>query len=170
MNKQNDDKTLIILLAILAPVIVWLALIIAGSYEEGQNIFVLFERITAAMNKPFNITINEYSLKTVLIFLFMYAMGIGVYFSSRENRRPGEEHGSAKWGNVKTVAKKYIDKDKANNIILSQNMRIGLNAKKHRRNLNILVVGGSGAGKTRFFAKPNLMQANTSFIVADPKG
>ena len=63
-----------------------------------------------------------------------------------------------------------MDKDNYKNIILSQNMRLGLNAKKHRRNLNVLVVGGSGAGKTRFYAKPNLMQCNTSFIVADQKG
>ena len=97
-------------------------------------------------------------------------MGIGVYFSSRENRRPGEEHGSARWGNVKSVVKRYMDKDSNKNIILSQNIRLGLNAKKHRRNLNVLVVGGSGAGKTRFYAKPNLMQCNTSFIVADPNG
>ena len=122
------------------------------------------------MNNPTHITFNEYSLKAVLIFLFLYAMGIGIYFSSRENRRPGEEHGSARWGNVKSVVKRYMDKDSYKNIILSQNMRLGLNAKKHRRNLNVLVVGGSGAGKTRFYAKPNLMQCNTSFIVADPKG
>ena len=126
--------------------------------------------LTVAMNNPTHITFNEYSLKAVLIFLFLYAMGIGIYFSSRENRRPGEEHGSARWGNVKSVVKRYMDKDSYKNIILSQNMRLGLNAKKHRRNLNVLVVGGSGAGKTRFYAKPNLMQCNTSFIVADPKG
>ncbi len=117
------------------------------------------------------ITFNEYSLKTVLIFLFFYAMGIGVYFSSRENRRPGEEHGSAKWGVVSQIVKRYADfKERFNNILFSQTMRIGLNAKKHRRNLNVLVVGGSGAGKTRFYAKPNIMQCNTSFIIADPKG
>lgn len=117
------------------------------------------------------ITFNEYSLKTVLIFLFLYAMGIGVYFSSRENRRPGEEHGSAKWGVVSQIVKRYADyKERFNNILFSQTMRIGLNAKKHRRNLNVLVVGGSGAGKTRFYAKPNIMQCNTSFIIADPKG
>ena len=98
-------------------------------------------------------------------------MCIGVYFSSRENRRPGEEHGSAKWGIVSQIAKRYADhKDKSKNLILSQIMRVGLDAKKHRRNLNVLVVGGSGAGKTRFYAKPNIMQCNTSFIIADPKG
>ena len=98
-------------------------------------------------------------------------MGIGVYFSSRENRRPGEEHGSAKWGVVSAIAKRYSDRtDRFHNLLLSQNMRIGLNAKKHRRNLNVLVIGGSGADKTRFYAKPNIMQRNTSFVIADPKG
>ena len=143
---------------------------VAGCYEEDIKLFELLDRLTAAMNNPAHITLNKYSLKAVLIFLFLYSMGIGVYFSSRENRRPGEEHGSARWGNVKSVVKRYMDKDSYKNIILSQNMRLGLNAKKHRRNLNVLVVGGSGAGKTRFYAKPNLMQCNTSFIVADPNG
>ena len=170
MNRQENQKTIYILLAILSVFVIWLALMVAGCYEEDIKLFELLDRLTVAMNNPTHITLNEYSLKAVLIFLFLYAMGIGVYFSSRENRRPGEEHGSARWGNVKSVVKRYMDKDSYKNIILSQNMRLGLNAKKHRRNLNVLVVGGSGAGKTRFYAKPNLMQCNTSFIVADPKG
>ena len=171
MNRQNETKTMIIIFSVLSPVVIWLALIVAGSYEKGIKIFELIERLTLALNNPFNISFNEYSLKVVLIFLFLYVMGIGVYFSSRENRRPGEEHGSARWGVVTSIAKKYTDKtDKSNNLLLSQNMRIGLNAKKHRRNLNVLVIGGSGAGKTRFYAKPNIMQCNTSYIVADPKG
>ena len=149
----------------------WLALILAGCYQEGNKLFELLERITIALENPMKITFNEYSLKTVLFFLFFYAMGIGVYFSSRENRRPGEEHGYAKWGVVSHIVKSYADfKERFNNILFSQTMRIGLNAKKHRRNLNVLVVGGSGAGKTRFYAKPNIMQCNTSFIIADPKG
>ena len=170
MNRQENQKTIYILLGILTVFVIWLALMVAGCYEKDIKLFELLDRLTAAMNNPAHITLNKYSLKAVLIFLFLYAMGIGVYFSSRENRRPGEEHGSARWGNVKSVVKRYMDKDSYKNIILSQNMRLGLNAKKHRRNLNVLVVGGSGAGKTRFYAKPNLMQCNTSFIVADPKG
>lgn len=170
MNRQENQKTIYILLGILSVFVIWLALMIAGCYEEDIKLFELLDRLTAAMNNPTHITLNEYSLKAVLIFLFLYVMGIGVYFSSKENRRPGEEHGSARWGNVKSVVRRYMDKDSYKNIILSQNMRLGLNAKKHRRNLNVLVVGGSGAGKTRFYAKPNLMQCNTSFIVADPKG
>ncbi len=171
MNRQNNTKTLIIFFVCASPIIVWLALIIAGCYAEGLKLFPLIERMTEALNTPTKITYNEYSVKAVLIFLCLYAMGVGVYFSSRENRRPGEEHGSAKWGIVSSIVKKYIDKkDAFNNLIITHTMRLGLNAKKHRRNLNVLVIGGSGAGKTRFYAKPNIMQCNTSFIIADPKG
>jgi len=171
LNRQNDTKTLIILFSILSPVIIWLALMLASCYEQGIKLFELLERLTVLFENPFNISLNEYSLKTVLISLFLYLMCIGVYFSSRENRRPGEEHGSAKWGVASQIVKKYADhKDKSQNLILSQTMRVGLDAKKHRRNLNVLVVGGSGAGKTRFYAKPNIMQCNSSYIIADPKG
>lgn len=170
-NRQSETRTLIIVFVCLSPVVVWLALLFAGCYQEGNKLFELLERITISLENPMQITFNEYSLKTVLIFLFFYAMGVGVYFSSRENRRPGEEHGSAKWGVVSQIVKRYADhKERFNNLLFSQTMRIGLNAKKHRRNLNVLVVGGSGAGKTRFYAKPNIMQCNTSFIIADPKG
>ena len=170
-NRQSETRTLIIVFICLSPVVIWLALLFAGCYQEGNKLFELLERITIALENPMQITFNEYSLKTVLIFLFFYAMGVGVYFSSRENRRPGEEHGSAKWGVVSQIVKRYADhKERFNNLLFSQTMRIGLNAKKHRRNLNVLVVGGSGAGKTRFYAKPNIMQCNTSFIIADPKG
>lgn len=171
MNRQNETKTLILILSILSPVVAWLALLLASCYEQDMQLFELVDRLTVALGNPFQISFNEYSLKTVLIFLFLYLMGIGVYFSSRENRRPGEEHGSAKWGVVSAIAKRYSDRtDRFHNLLLSQNMRIGLNAKKHRRNLNVLVIGGSGAGKTRFYAKPNIMQCNTSFVIADPKG
>ena len=116
---------------------------LASCYEQGIKLFELLERLAVLFNSPFNISLNEYSLKTVLISLFLYLMCIGVYFSSRENRRPGEEHGSAKWGIVSQIAKRYADhKDKSKNLILSQIMRVGLDAKKHRRNLNVLVVGG----------------------------
>ena len=107
----------------------------------------------------------------------MYGFAVVLYLSTRENRRPGEEHGSAKWGNPKQLNAKYRDKDPFQNTILTQNVRMGLNGKIHRRNLlqiviggSGIVIGGSGAGKTRFFVKPNLMQANCSFLVTDPKG
>ena len=98
-------------------------------------------------------------------------MGIGIYLSTARNYRRREEHGSAKWGNAGQVNKKYENKAKPEeNKILTQKTKIGLDGRKHRRNLNVLVCGGSGAGKTRFYAKPNIMQANTSFVILDPKG
>ena len=171
MNRNENRKNMIIIFALLVPVVIWFALKLAGCYEPELKLFDLLERLTESLNYPFDIHINEYSVKTALVFLLLYAMGIGIYFSSSEKRRPGEEHGSAEWGNVSALARKYADKaDKFNNLILSQTMRLGLNAKKHRRNLNVLVVGGSGAGKTRFYCKPNILQCNASYIISDPKG
>lgn len=171
MNRQKNQRTMVILFAVLSFAVIWLALITAGCYEDGVKLFDLLERLTVALNQPWKISINQYSIKFVLVFLFAYAMGVGMYFSQKENRRPGEEHGSAKWGSVHHIAKKYTDrKHRFNNLILSSALALSLNAKAHRRNLNVLVVGGSGAGKTRFYAKPNILQCNTSYIIADPKG
>lgn len=162
---------MIIMFILLIPIVIWFALKVAMCYSTKLKLFDMLPLLTASLNQPLYLHLNEYSLKTVLVFLFIYACGVGIYFTSIENRRPGEEHGSAKWGNVHHIAKKYTDKKhKINNLILSQNLALSLNAKSHRRNLNILVVGGSGAGKTRFYAKPNIMQCNTSFVIADPKG
>ena len=123
------------------------------------------------MNAPFHIELCEDSVKAVLVLLFCYGMGVGIYFSTRRNYRRREEHGSAKWGSASAVNKKYAQQPKSENKLLTQNVAIGLNAKKHRRNLNTLVIGGSGAGKTRFFCKPNLMQCcRNSYFVLDPKG
>ena len=129
-----------------------------------------FTNITVAINNPFAITWCEDSVKTVLIFIVAYGMGIGIYYSTRRNTRPKEEHGSAKWGEATTINKKYADKMFTENKILTQNVRIGFDAHKHRRNLNVLVCGGSGAGKTRFYCKPNAMNCNTSMVILDPKG
>lgn len=130
----------------------------------------MIARFPAVMNNPFQIELCGDSLKTVLVLLCVYGLGIGVYLSSRRNYRRGEEHGSAKWGNARAVNKKYRARAPEENKIFTQNVRVGLDGRKHRRNLNTVVVGGSGAGKTRFYAKPNLCQANTSFVVLDPKG
>ena len=111
------------------------------------------------MNNPFHITVCEDSVKTVLLFLLAYEMGIGIYLSTRKNYRRREEHGSAKWGNASAINKKYQDKNPSANKLLTQNVRIGLDC-----------CGGSGAGKTRFFCKPNAMQCNTSMVVLDPNG
>lgn len=168
MRNDNDTKTSLILSACGIIPVVWLALLTAP--YVGGGIVEIVGNLSVAINNPFSITVCEDSAKTVLLFLLAYGMGIGIYFSTRRNYRKREEHGSAKWGNAGTLNKKYRDKDPSANKLLTQNVRIGLDGKKHRRNLNILVCGGSGAGKTRFFCKPNAMQCNTSMVILDPNG
>ena len=166
--KQDDKQSTIILSVIGIIPVVWLALLIAPSV--GGGLPEILPKLMTVFNNPFHIEFCEDSLKTVLVLLLCYGFGIGIYFSTRRNYRRREEHGSAKWGDAKAVNKKYYQAPKSENKLMTQNVSIGINAKKHRRNLNTLVCGGSGAGKTRFYCKPNLMQANTSFVILDPKG
>ena len=166
--KQDDRKVTIILTVIGIIPVIWLGLLIAPNVNGG--LAEIIPALMTSLNEPFNITLCEDSLKTVLVLLLTYGLSIGVYFSSQKNYRRREEHGSAKWGIASRINKKYAQKPKSDNKLMTQNVAIGLNAKKHRRNLNTLVCGGSGAGKTRFYCKPNLMQCNTSFVILDPKG
>ena len=166
--KQDDKRTAVILSLIGIIPVGWLALKIAPSV--GGGLVEILPGLMTVFNEPFRIELCEDSVKAVLVLLLYYGMGIGIYFSTRRNYRRREEHGSAKWGDANAVNKKYAQFPKSENKLMTQNVSIGLNAKKHRRNLNTLVCGGSGAGKTRFYCKPNLMQANTSFVVLDPKG
>lgn len=147
---------------------IWLALLIAPYINGGFPMII--KEFPNAINEPFNLSWCNDSARTILIFIIVYIMGIGICLSNRKNYRRREEHGSAKWGVASQVNKKYMQKPFSNNKILTQNVGVGINAKKHRRNLNVLVCGGSGAGKTRFYCKPNIMQTNTSFVVLDPKG
>lgn len=148
--------------------VVWLALRIAPFMGDGLP--GLIKNFGAAMSLPFHITLCEDSLKTILVLLLCYGLAIGIYLSTQRNYRRREEHGSAQWGSPVQVNRKYADKVPTQNKILTQNVSVGLDGRKHRRNLNTLVCGGSGAGKTRFFAKPNLCQVNSSYVVLDPKG
>ena len=147
---------------------IWVAILIAPSVNGGlPQIIKDFPQI---IESPFNLSWCNDSLKVILIFILGYIMGISIYLSTRKNYRRKEEHGSAKWGVASVINKKYMQKPISNNKLLTQNVVLGLNGKQHRRNLNILVCGGSGAGKTRFYCKPNIMQCNTSFVILDPKG
>ena len=166
--RDNERQSAIILSVIGIVPVVWLALLLAPSVKGGLP--EILPSLMNVFNHPFHIEVCEDSVKTVLILLLCYGMGIGIYFSTQRNYRRREEHGSAKWGNARAVDKKYRQSPYSDNKLMTQNVRIGLNAKKHRRNLNTLVCGGSGAGKTRFYCKPNLMQCNTSFVILDPKG
>lgn len=166
--KENPSNSKWIYILGIIPVI-WLALLVAP-YLYAEDISSTLKGITKALQEPFNIELCTNSLRTLVIFISMYGIGIVIYISSRKNYRRREEHGSAKWGIARVINKKYKQLPDNSNKILTQNVRIGLNGKKHRRNLNVLVCGGSGAGKTRFYCKPNLLQCNTSFVVLDPKG
>ena len=164
-NEQLQNKVLYFLGII--PTI-WLALIIAPNLNNG--LMSIITGFTESMNNPLNISWCENSIKSILIFLLIYIMIIVVYESTKKNYRRGEEHGSAKWGSASELNKKYMQKPENMNKILTKNVKLGLKGKQHKRNLNVLVVGGSGAGKTFSYCKPNIMQANSSFVCLDPKG
>lgn len=168
MRNDKFSKSNIILYLVGILPVVWLALLVAPAF--GNGLPGLLENLGTVFSHPFKITLCEDSLKAVLICLLAYAMGIGIYLTTDRNYRRREEHGSAKWGVPSKVNRKYAATPADANKILTQNVSIGLDGRKHRRNLNVLVIGGSGAGKTRFYAKPNIMNANTSFVCLDPKG
>ena len=151
------------------PLVWWAALLLADCAGPGRNLMVILELLTEKLNHPFQIYLTEYTAKSLLLCTLLYGMGIGIFYSNQKNYRRGEEHGSARWGNVNQLCKKYRAMPYAQNILLTQNFRMGLDCYKHRRNLNILVIGGSGAGKSRTFAIPNIMQCNCSMVITDPK-
>ena len=157
--------------AALCPLVLWLAAISAYAYEDGMNLFQWMGRFSQVLERPFAIGWTPHTLKFMLGSLLLYGCGIALYYSSRENRRPGEEYGSAKWGDPKELNQKYMDRQhKDANIILTQRVRLGMDGYVTQRNTNILVVGGSGSGKTRFFCKPGVYSANCSYLITDPKG
>ena len=166
--RDNDKQAIIILCIISIVPIVWLALLISPYSNNG--VVYIIKNLSYITKNPFAIKLCSNSIKTVLFFLFVYGVSLAMYFSTRKNYRRKEEYGSAKLGSAKSICKKYRSNNFYDNKILTQNVLLGLDSRKHRRNLNTLVCGGSGAGKTRFYCKPNIMQCNTSFIVLDPKG
>ena len=137
---MNQDNRIYVIISIIGIIpVIWLALLVAPIIDDG--LINIINELPSAMNNPFNIQICENSKKTILIFLLIYGISIGLYFSTRKNYKRGKEHGSAQWGNAKVINKKYKQAPESENRILTQNIRLGLNAKKHRRNLNTLVVG-----------------------------
>lgn len=148
---------------------VYLAVAAASAYEEGSNIFVWMGRFSEVLKRPSLLRWTPYTVKCIIVVLLLCAFAVVLYRSDREKRRPGGEYGTAKWEAAETMNQKYADKD-GPNVILTQHVSIGMDGYKHQRNLNVLVVGGSGSGKTRYFCKPGLMDANCSYLVVDPKG
>ena len=155
--------------AILCLPVVYFAMVTASVYIPGENVFALLERFSTMVRRLDLLRWTAYTPRFLLVFLLLYGGGVLLYYADHENRRPGEEYGSAKWGNARELNKRYADRD-GKNVILTKRVSIGLDGYKHRRNLNILVVGGSGSGKTRFFCKPGIMSVNCSYLIVDPKG
>lgn len=164
------DKAVLIVLILLIIPVAWLALTLAPIMVEDPNLAQLLDGLNAAMAQPMLIRWVDTSPKYLLMFVGLYAVNLLAWVSSRRRTKPLEEYGSARWGDARQISRKYAARDPTANLLLTEHFCLGLDGRAHRRNLNVLVVGGSGAGKTRFYAKPNVMQGNTSFVVTDPKG
>ena len=149
-------------------IVVWLGVLASACCGEGVKLTEFLSLFSEQLQHPFRLSLNGYTVRCVFAALCMYALAIGYYYTSKGNKRMGEEYGSAKWGDAAALNRKY--RDKTNNIILSQHISMGLDGRRHKRNLNVIVVGGSGAGKTRGYVLPNIMECNCSYIIADPKG
>lgn len=165
---MNDEKSERIIAIILVVPIIWLSLLIAPHLTKGLP--ELIPKLPILLNNPFKISFCSSSLRTVFVCLLFYGLGVGIYFSSKKNYRRRVEYGSAVWGSPQKLNQKYSQKPLDQNVLFSNNVKMGLDTYKHKRCLNVLVVGGSGAGKTRSYCKPNLLQCNTSFFILDPKG
>ncbi|MFQ6826443.1 MAG: VirD4-like conjugal transfer protein, CD1115 family [Coprococcus sp.] len=163
---------------IFLPIVWWMGASLACAIQPGKNIFEILDRLSQILRQPFSLRYTVYTGKCILILSFAYITGICIYYAQQKNYRRGVEHGSAKWGDVHQICRKYRDKDYVQNLLLTQNFRMSLDCYKHKRNLNVLVVGGSGAGKSRTYAIPNIMQCclsqgesvrGCSMVITDPK-
>lgn len=152
---------------------------LACAIQPRENIFEILDRLSQILRQPFSLHYTVYTGKCILILSFAYITGICIYYSQQKNYRRGVEHGSARWGDVHQICKRYADKEYTHNLLLTQNFRMSQEVYKHQRNLNVLVAGGSGAGKSRTYAVPNILQCSQaeskkgggcSIVVTDPKG
>ena len=144
--------------------VVWASLLLAQSL--GGGLPDILTNLTAALGQPFAIQWTERSLISILICSALYAAALCYVSANQGKRRDGAEHGSASWGTPRQVNAMFAQKQ---NKLLTQNVRLGLDTHKHRRSLNVLVIGGSGAGKSRSYVKPNILEANTNYVITDPK-
>lgn len=168
MKQKLNFQQAALLWAACSMIVVWLGILASDCCGEGVKLTEFLSLFSERLQHPFQLSLNGYTVRCVFAALCMYALAVGYYYTSKGNKRTGEEYGSAKWGDAAALNRKY--RDKAGNIILSQHISMGLDGRKHKRNLNVIVVGGSGAGKTRGYVLPNIMECNCSYIIADPKG
>ena len=164
MNQSNRAGGVVVRL-FLYIFVVWASLLLAQSLGGGLADDIL-ANLTAALDNPFDIRWTEHSLMCVLICSAAYAAALSYLSANQGKTRDGAEHGSASWGTPKQVNAMFAQKQ---NKLLTQNVRLGLDTHKHRRSLNVLVIGGSGAGKSRSYVRPNILEANTNYVITDPK-
>ena len=170
---DKKKKPSVVLLVIGALLSAYFGYLVNGAWTKGMNISEFMDSINKVLANP----IADYykgaaTVKAVLMAILIYAVMITMYYTSQRNLMPGKEYGTAKFANLSQVNKSLRDKDDRKNRILSQNVRMSLDTRKTKLNNNVLIIGGSGAGKTFYEVKPNLMQMpdKCSFIVTDPKG
>ena len=162
--KQPSKAGDIVLCLFLYLFVVWAALLIAQCW--GGSLLELLQKLTAALQSPLDIIWTDQSAPSILICTGAYVFGLLLYSTTRKHTRDGEEHGSATWGAAREVNRMFAQKKSK---ILTRHVRLGLDSKKHRRSLNVLVIGGSGAAKTRSYVLPNVLEANTNYVITDPK-
>lgn len=149
--------------------VIWLGIRIAP-YTAG-GIPSIIQGLPAVLGHPFAYELCSGTFRTVTVCLIIYMTCICAVMSGTYTYRKGEEHGSARWGSAGQLNSRYRDSGNAGNKVLTQNVCIGLDSRKHLRNLNILVCGGSGSGKTRSYAKANILNSErNSLVILDPKG
>ena len=133
-----------------------------------MKITALLDALNSALAEPFALAWSRDSPHFLLVFTAVYAVVVIVAVTDQKNTRPGAEHGSAAWGDVFRLNKFYMDK-RGPNLLLTQHFHIGIDGYKHKHNTNILIVGGSGAGKTRTYGVPNVLECACSMVITDPK-
>lgn len=141
-----------------------------AAWTPGMDIGSYPEQLNLALSKPFANYWNENTVKVMGIVLIAYFLAILMYVTDDKKFMRGKEYGSAQFANAKTVTKDVTDKMEQENKIFSQNIRLSIHPEVSQLNNNVLIIGGSGAGKTYREVTPNLLQANSSYVITDPKG
>ncbi len=169
---QNKKKVSLWFVVLGAVLCAYAGYLLNGAWEPGMEMNAFLESFNRVCAEPFANYYNQTTMKAVVIALIVYATALLMYITSQRNFMPGKEFGTARFESPQMANKILADKDENFNRILSQNVKMSLNFRRLKLNGNILICGGSGAGKTFYEVKPNLMQMphNCSFICTDPKG
>lgn len=170
MNRKNS--ILIPCLIIGELFTMYVSYVLNGVWNTNGDIVLILNKFNAAIKNPFGHYYNANTLRAVIYGSLIYGMAVLMYVTSRRNLMHGKEYGTARFADIRMVNKALADKDESKNRILSNNVRMSTDTSVTGLNNNTLVIGGSGAGKTFFIVKPNIMQMmlNNSFIATDPKG